>query len=184
MQSTGWPPAHCEALREYHAKGMSYSAIAEAVNAKFNTAYTRNATLGRAKRMGLAGSALLEDRPDSLPKAATPGIHATTALRKRERQTFKLQRMPVFEAAEATNLRCADVVPRQLSLMDLRSGDCRYPYGGDAEGEAITFCGHPKRPGASYCAAHFDLSIGPGTASERAADTILLAAVLGTVEAE
>jgi GcrA cell cycle regulator len=55
--------------------------------------------------------------------------------------------------------------------------DCRYPYGGDERGEAITFCGHPQRAGSSYCAAHFDLSIGPGTASERAADRALLTIV-------
>src|SRR5450755_1298186 len=41
MQSTNWAPEHCEALRENLAKGMSYSEIAEAINAKFNTAYSR-----------------------------------------------------------------------------------------------------------------------------------------------
>jgi GcrA cell cycle regulator len=84
---------------------------------------------------------------------------------------------------EMPKLRCADVVPRHLSLMDLECGDCRYPYGGDAEGEAITFCGHPQRPGSSYCAAHFDLSIGPGTASERAADRVLLKLVASHLRA-
>jgi GcrA cell cycle regulator len=59
MQSTNWAPEHCEALRENLAKGMSYSEIAEAINARFSTAYSRNATLGRARRMGLAGT----DRP-------------------------------------------------------------------------------------------------------------------------
>ena len=59
MQSTNWAPEHCEALRENLAKGMSYSEIAEAINAKFSTAYSRNATLSRARRMGLAGT----DRP-------------------------------------------------------------------------------------------------------------------------
>jgi hypothetical protein len=56
MQSTNWAPEHCEALRENLAKGMSYSEIAEAINAKFNAAYSRNAVLGRARRMGLAGT--------------------------------------------------------------------------------------------------------------------------------
>jgi hypothetical protein len=37
MQSINWAPEHCEALRENLAKGMSYSEIAEAINAKFNT---------------------------------------------------------------------------------------------------------------------------------------------------
>ena len=53
VEQVSWPPEHSHALREYHAKGMSYSQIAKALNARFVTAYTRNATLGRAKRMGL-----------------------------------------------------------------------------------------------------------------------------------
>jgi GcrA cell cycle regulator len=58
--------------------------------------------------------------------------------------------------------------------MELERGDCRYPYGGDAEGEAITFCGHPKRRGSSYCVAHFHLTRGPGAQLERAAGTVSL----------
>ena len=58
-------------------------------------------------------------------------------------------------------LRCVEIEPRHLSLIDLERGDCRYPYGGDEEGEAITFCGHPRRPGSSYCTPHFHLSRNP-----------------------
>jgi hypothetical protein len=47
--------------------------------------------------------------------------------------------VPVFEPVESPKLRCAEVDPRHLSLLDLESGDCRYPYGGDEDGEAITF---------------------------------------------
>jgi GcrA cell cycle regulator len=54
MQSTHWTREHCEALRENLAKGMSYLEIAEAINAKFNTAYSRNAAISRARRMRLA----------------------------------------------------------------------------------------------------------------------------------
>ena len=80
----------------------------------------------------------------------------------------------MFEAAETVKLRCVEIDPRHLSLIDLEPGDCRYPYGGDEEGEAITFCGHPQRRGSSYCTAHFFLSRGPGTAAERAAITTAL----------
>ena len=56
VEQVSWPPEHSQALREYHAKGMSYSQIAKALNARFAMAYTRSAALGRAKRMGLVGS--------------------------------------------------------------------------------------------------------------------------------
>jgi hypothetical protein len=52
MQATDWAPEHSDALREFLAKGMSYSKAADAINAKFGTRYTRNAAIGRGKRMG------------------------------------------------------------------------------------------------------------------------------------
>jgi GcrA cell cycle regulator len=55
MQPTDWPSEHSEALREFHARGMSYLEIAKAINSNFNTRYSRNAVLGRSKRLGLNG---------------------------------------------------------------------------------------------------------------------------------
>jgi GcrA cell cycle regulator len=176
MQSTNWAPQHSEALREYLARGMSYSEIADAINAKFKTAYSRNAAIGRAKRMGLAGPERPQDPRKQPPKhwskparTTAPRLHK---LRERHQAQF-LRIMPIFEA-EPVKLRCVEIDPRHLSLVDLEPGDCRYPYGGDAEGEAITFCGHPQREGSSYCAPHFHLTRGPGTVSERSAGTVSL----------
>jgi GcrA cell cycle regulator len=172
MQSTDWTPELARALREYLAKGMSYSAIRDAINATFKTAFSRSATIGRVKRLKLAGPNRLDrpGRPKPTPQATPPRLRPVRA--GDAAQTPWLP--PPFKSVEMPKLRCADVVPRHLSLTDLERGDCRYPYGGDIEGEAITFCGHPRRPGSSYCAAHFELSIGPGTASERDADQVLL----------
>jgi GcrA cell cycle regulator len=178
MQSADWTQEQSKALCEYLAKGMPYSAIADAINATFKTAFSRNATISRARRMGLATSDRPR-RPKPPPKAAPPGPD-----RARKRDAAEMPWFPpAFKSVAMPKLRCADVVPRHLSLMDLEPRDCRYPCGGDAEGEVITFCGHPRRPGASYCAAHFDLSIGPGTASERAADQVLLKLVASHVRA-
>lgn len=164
-----WAPEHSDALRELFARGMSYSEIAEAINARFQTDYSRNAALGRAKRMGLGDpgppAELLKPPPKAMPWLSKP----------HERRTPELRRpMPEFERTETAKIRCVEIEPRRLSLMELERDDCRYPYGGDEEGEAITFCGHPKRAGSSYCTAHFHLTRGPGTASERAAGTFLL----------
>ncbi len=174
MQSSSWPPEHSEALRAYLARGMSYSESADAINAKFGTAYSRSAAIGRARRMGLAGPERPKDSlkhwPTRPPKAKAPRLD-----RPRERHVPEfMPPMPVFERAEAPRLRCVEIVPRRLSLVELEPGDCRYPYGGDEDGEAITFCGHPRREGSSYCAPHFHLTRGPGTPSERAAGTVSL----------
>jgi GcrA cell cycle regulator len=168
MQSN-WAPEHSDALREYAAKGISFSEIAKAINAKFNTDYSRSATIGRARRMGLAGT----DRPNDVQRPSDPPrpkLH-----RAAERHVPEARRpLPVSERAAALKLRCIGIAPRHLSLLDLAPGDCRYPYGGDEEGETITFCGHPRRPGSSYCVSHFHLTRGPGTASERAAVPVSL----------
>jgi GcrA cell cycle regulator len=171
MQATNWAPEHSDALRECLAKGMSYSQAADAINAKFGTGYTRNAAIGRGKRMGLAGP----ERPKDSHRVPH-GAGAPRPTKKRERRAaVPVQpRPPVIERAEPIKLRCVGVNPRLLSLLDLEAGDCRYPYGGDKDGEAITFCGHPRREGSSYCTPHFHLTRGPDTASERSAGPVVL----------
>ena len=164
-----WAEEHSQALREYLAQGMSFAQIARAINARFDTAYSRNAAIGRAARMGLA----CPDRPDRLgppPKPRAQRRHKTrTPVLAEARKPRRLR-----ERAAALRLRCVGIVPRHLVLIELVAGDCRYPYGGDAEGEAITFCGHPTLAGASYCASHFRLTHRRVSASEGAAGRVPL----------
>ena len=168
-----WASEHSEALREYLAKGMSFSKIADAINAKFKTSYTRNATLGRATRMGLAGPGRTEEVPKH-PPAPQPERFELAFYKPRERSAPEFIRpIPIFPRTETAKLRCVEIDPRHLSFMELERGDCRYPYGGDTDGEAITFCGHPRREGSSYCTPHFYLTCGPGTAAERSACSVL-----------
>jgi GcrA cell cycle regulator len=174
MQSTDWPAEHSQALREFFAKGMSYAAIAKSINAKFGTAYSRSAAIGKGKRMGLAGPG----RPDqsaASPQAIEPRLRSRSERRiSQPRRPIPKRPTPIVERVKPVKLRCVEIDPRHLSLVELESGDCRYPYGGDEEGDAITFCGHPQRRGSSYCTAHFHLTRGPGTAAERAARGVSL----------
>ena len=133
MEPMNWAPEHSDALRQHLARGLSFSETAKAINSKFNTSYSRNAALGRARRMGLTG----DDRPK-------PSLSAK---------------------------------PASPQSIELEHGDCRYPYGGDEEGEAITFCGHPRRPGSSYCTPHFHLSREPVEPPERVVSTASLRVV-------
>jgi GcrA cell cycle regulator len=174
MQSSGWAAEHCDALREYLAKGMSYSETADAINAKFGACYSRNATIGRARRMGLSGSEQPEEAFAHWPKRP-PQAKAARLQQPRERHVpVFLRPMPDFERVEQPELRCVEILPRHLTLIELEPGDCRYPYGGDEEGEAITFCGHPQRAGSSYCAPHFRLTLDPDVLLSRPAGTISL----------
>jgi GcrA cell cycle regulator len=171
MQPSNWAPEHSETLRELLARGMSYSEIADAINTKFGTCYSRNATIGRGKRMGLGGV----DRPKLPPRRKAPKPSKTSLKKLRERSaTAPSVPEPTLDRADPVKLRCVGISPRLLSLIDLGDGDCRYPYGGDRDGEAIAFCGHPRLAGSSYCAPHYHLTRNDGAASERSAGLVAL----------
>jgi GcrA cell cycle regulator len=164
MQSV-WEEAHSTALREFLDKGMSFSEIARALNQRFGTAYSRNAAIGRARRMGLA----TPERPGGAAPNRPKQPDARRLCDKRARRLVKLFPKPtILQRAAALQLRCVAITPRHLALVDLEPGDCRYPYGGDAEDEPITFCGHLRREGSSYCVSHFHLTSAPELVREPA----------------
>jgi GcrA cell cycle regulator len=166
-----WEKAHSAALRDCLEKGMTFSEVARTLNERFGTAYSRNATLGRARRMGLSS-------PARAGRLACPKSPKPTAVRLRKRRERVISgiaaRADVGNRAATLQLRCVAIKPRHISLVELEACDCRYPYGGDAEGEPITFCGHPRREGSSYCVSHFHLTRGPEQAGERAPAKVVL----------
>jgi GcrA cell cycle regulator len=172
MQSFSWAPEHTAALREFIGRGMSYAAAADALNARFGTAYSRNAAIGRAKRIGLAVPGRSEDQPTWVPKAPKRPKAATQTLPGP--RAGQVAPLPAPERAEPVKLRCVGIQPRLVPLVELEKDDCRYPYGGDEEGEAITFCGHPRFGGSSYCAPHFHLTRGPAVEPGRPAGPFVL----------
>ncbi|MGY3605963.1 MULTISPECIES: GcrA family cell cycle regulator [unclassified Bradyrhizobium] len=173
MEVTGWAPEHSDALREYLAQGMSFAKIAKTINARFNTDYTRSAAIGRARRLGLStpdGSPPVTPRPTPVPQ-----LNRSSEPRERQPRSIEFPwPMPMFEKAPQVELRCVEIAPRHLSLVELEYGDCRYPYGGDSDGEPITFCGHRRRPGSSYCTPHFHLSRNPELETEPSPSTVPL----------
>jgi GcrA cell cycle regulator len=172
MEMTNWAPEHSAALRDLFGRGKSFSEIARAINAKFKTTYSRNAALGRAKRMGLDEAG----RPEA-PVHVLPTLSRQHEVRSETRPPEFHWPKPAFETAEPVKLRCVAIEPRHRSLVELEWGDCRYPYGGDTEGEAISFCGHRRRPGSSYCTPHFHLSRNPALMPRPSANTSSLRVV-------
>lgn len=158
MELSNWAPEHSDALRELVCKGISYAEAARVINQRFNTDYSRSAALGRARRLGLGP----EDRPQpTMPAGPTDPVAIGAPRAAGPRSAGLPWPVPPFKATKKIRLRRADIEPRHVSLTDLESEDCRYPYGGDEEGEAITFCGHRKRLDSSYCALHHRLSCDP-----------------------
>jgi len=176
MQPFIWTPEHCQALREYRARGLSYGEIAQRLNAKFGTTYTRNAALGRGMRMGLPSPEGPGKRARRLPAIGgqkRPKC-ALVARPARQQAADSAASGPATGCARPVTLRCVGITPRLMSLIELGPNDCRYPYGGDKDAESITFCGYPKRPGSSYCVPHFHLTRGDRTPFERAIGPVVL----------
>jgi GcrA cell cycle regulator len=157
MQSN-WEEAHSRALRDYVEKGLSFAEAARALNERFGTAYTRNAAIGRGRRMGLS----VPQRPHPAGVVKAPKKpDARRLFDMRARKAGVPPKRSTLARAAALQLRCVAITPRHLALVDLEHGDCRYPYGGETDGEPITFCGHPRREGSSYCTSHFHLTTAP-----------------------
>ena len=150
MQSFIWAPEHSDALRDCLSRGMSYGQAASAINARFGTEFTRNAAIGRAKRLGLETASVRK----VLPSRRRPGRWGEAVPRIPQKNAPQKAVQPISAAAPASapepepvkpvKLRCVGVKPRLLAFADLEPGDCRYPYGGEKEGEAHAFCGHPR----------------------------------------
>jgi GcrA cell cycle regulator len=165
MEPGQWPSEHSDALRDYFLRGLSYAEIGQRINARFGTAYTRNAVIGRAKRLGLITPSWMAS-PSIVPMQ--PG-EACRSLPRRSAPPSCLHLPPksAMQPAAPVKLRCVGVSPRLIPLDALERNDCRYAYGGDKEGEDIVFCGHPRRPGSSYCAPHAWLTRRSGAAARR-----------------
>jgi GcrA cell cycle regulator len=174
MQPSIWTPEHCQALRDYRARGLSYGESARRLNARFGSTYTRNAALGRGMRMGLSGPERPGKRAMRSAKVELPKRKRAAVPKRPRQREAAAQPAPALGRSGSLKLRCVGITPRLISLIELGSDDCRYPYGGDKDGEAITFCGHPRVPGSSYCPPHFHLTRGDETPSEPAAGPVVL----------
>jgi hypothetical protein len=60
-----------------------------------------------------------------------------------------------FIPLDIGRLRCSEITPRDLTLLDLGASDCRYPTTDD---RPFLFCGQAQQDGFSYCPGHLALS--------------------------
>lgn len=144
-----WAPAHIDALCEYLSEpGQSFSQIADLLNGKFGTAYTRNSTIGKASRLGLkslnpSGVTFASKKPRQ-PRKSRAG-EKRKYVRATHNSTTALR---IVREVAIEQLRCVEVVPQHVALLDLTG--CAYPYGDGP----FTFCNHEKFAGSSYCPKH------------------------------
>ena len=136
-----WKDEHSAFLQELiEGKCHSYAQIAAELNARFGTSHSRSSCIGRANRMGLSNNATKSEKhPGGRPRRES-GLRLVSVTRR-----------PYIRKAPPPVLVCVPVEPRNVSLLDLQPGECRYPYGE----HDYTFCGHPVFNRSSWCAPHW-----------------------------
>lgn len=171
---TEWLPEHDDALRQGRANGLSYGEIAKDLNKRFRVSFTRNACIGRAARLCVVPA------PTAITKLANQKKRRIARQRKKKplpvtdlagSNAVKLPetvRIPNPLGSELARqrcevdmplLRCVDVDPLHIDILDLNKHTCRWPLGGWPEAAPVTFCGLMPEQGSSYCPAHHRLGL-------------------------
>lgn len=148
MKSNGWSEEHSEALKALvTTSGLSYAQIVIQLNSQCGTTYTRNSCIGRARRMGvIAPGRVRAPRKPRKPQKYKPRA-------QKSHQRYAAGRFyEAFENPEAVELRCVEIVPRNLTLAEISDNECRYIPGSDH-----LYCGHPVKSESAYCVPHHHL---------------------------
>ena len=118
---------------------------------------TRNSVIGKAARLGLTMEHKAEIHPQTNNKALRLLKGGLLTVVRKNGSGYVQAQTPRAEFKQ----RCIEIVPRHLTIHQLDANDCRYPVGGDKAGDPITFCGHSRKEGSSYCDAHHSLTHNP-----------------------
>jgi GcrA cell cycle regulator len=155
-----WTPEIDADMLKLTSTGTTYHEAALILNAKYGTAFTRNSLIGRASRLGgFTPRPKLTPEEREARRLAREARHNAKRRQARQAHGVKPRRVTPKPEREITVLRCAGIEPLNISLFDLTSKTCRWPYG---EGP-YTFCGHHPSEGSPYCAPHFHLSLRPAS---------------------
>jgi hypothetical protein len=126
-------------------EGLSFGLIARKVSELLGYPVSREATIGRAYRIGAHGSTKpltqLNNHPPKKKRIETSAAFVE-----------KLCRVRPVPAPVPPSPAGAGFL--SIALIDLEQTHCRYPHG---DGLAIRFCGQAKVEGSAYCAAHTKL---------------------------
>jgi GcrA cell cycle regulator len=126
-------------LTELHAltgkEALSMRQITARLNAEFKTEFTRNAIIGRSRRLGLPA------RPQPIPTRSYP---------TKQIVLVGHSSYPPIVPIEARRPTRRD----SLNILQLRDGDCHWPLGEMDDRPPFQYCGKPALFGFPYCLEH------------------------------
>lgn len=156
MTIPGWTPEQDKLLTALVVEAkISYNEAAGIINRSFRTNFSRNAAIGRGKRIGLCAPRKIVEKPVMHQKPSEP---KAAPLPRPPRRPARLKIVPpaIEEPQEPVNapIACDPVPFGAFNLVDLEINQCRFPFG---EGP-ILFCGASCRDGDPYCTEHMRLT--------------------------
>ena len=120
-------------LVELHAdKNLSMREIADRLAFEFEVELTRNAIIGRCRRVGLPTRPTGTPRPPIIPAQRKPPLRIDA---------------PIVPEPEP--------VIGRLTIYQLRHDTCRFVLGELADRPPYLFCGEPSNLGCSWCPTHY-----------------------------
>ena len=154
-----WTAERDEDLRRLWAAGWTCSQIASRMKAK-----SRNAVIGRARRLNLSARA----PAGNMSAIGRAGNVMRKALQKPKKisHPWRVEPKPLSPAAQVLKDIKRDGLPLptpaetdipRIATVDLEEEHCRFPCVEDVRGlsiEAPIFCGAKRVHGTSYCAPH------------------------------
>jgi hypothetical protein len=154
-QFTRWTDAKSAQIRRmWDEEGLSSGDIAYVMG------ITRNAVIGRVRRMGLQFRKDTKVKPRLKPRKQYEKTSPTWRQKPLLAVSLPGDTRPLLGEAWAPLYGIEPV-----SLVDLDPGMCKWPIG---EARPYRFCG--AHADGAYCEYHTALSVGQGTPSERQAD--------------
>jgi GcrA cell cycle regulator len=165
---TMWAQEATDLLIEHYKTGVTASASARIINAKFGTHYTRNAVIGKRDRVGLSRA-----NPIQSQMARDPLVKAAIDAKRRRKRAERIAKLELEEQSrkrkkEIAALKQAEAYAAKLdalapirphakstadAILSLGFNSCRYPVGA-VGADDFHFCCKPRDEGSSYCADH------------------------------
>ena len=136
MTASAWTDERIDRLKTLWHEGRT----AEQIAAELQNGVTRSAVLGKVYRMGLSAG-----RPERPAVRKTPAGGAPRAAAEPPARSHRAKAAPPSVPEPPSG---------GVSLLSIRRGQCRWPYGDPRSG--VSFCGRPVARGA-FCAGHAEV---------------------------
>ena len=130
-----WTGAMIARFRELHADdGLTFSGIAAMLAEEFSVRLSKNACIGKGRRLGL------KERPRVNPPPP-----------KRKKRTINTPQLTVLSAWKVAPPPVPPAARGKLTIYQLRRNTCRYPFG---ERVPYSYCGEATKVSSSWCPHH------------------------------